>query len=389
MSLVLAATSPTQPAALDVGPLVIAILLLFLAVLAIWAFVAAAAWRKSRWAAIRRAQGLPPATGLLSDRLAAVLRGRGSDPAPSLRPGPAVAAKGGSWLIADPAQLVAVPNTRHHIHVAYTPDHASDGTFAPAMVRAVLRARETWCDQGAVPSSVPVNRFPHTRTIMEVPAASIMPADVGRTAAWDFDFAIPGTAPATCGRVETLACDWLLAVSVDRSHSPDAILEQPIIMAQPRDRLMAGAIGQSLWSRFEETANVRGDVGVDFRVEPVPLDLAAPATAELLVTNDGPLIPGRTVRLEVRVQVAGKHAASDSWAIWRASQPISGLPGGQTRLRFEIPAINRPCPDADLPHGELRGKLRLVLDREYLPDIVVERDLCLCLDQPENNGRAR
>jgi hypothetical protein len=36
----------------------------------------------------------------------------------------------------------------------------------------------------------------------------------------------------------------------------------------------------------------------------------------------------------------------------------------------------------DLPHGRLRGKLRLVVDTGGFRDMVVERDLCLCLNKP-------
>jgi hypothetical protein len=381
MSPNLAAAVPNQPATPDlVGPLVIAILLLFLAVLGIWAFVGAESIRNARWRAIRRARGLrPSATGQMFGSWVGMLTGRGLQPATALTPGPRVAESGGYWLVADASHLIAVPGSLHRIHVVYTPDYTAEA-FAPAAVRAVLRARETWCDPGVVPSDLRVNRFPHSRTLMEIPAQA-GESLAGGPVSWDLGFAVPGTVPPTCGRIETLACDWLLAISVDRPNMPVAILEQPIIMAQPRDRLMAGG-EQSLWSRFEEASGVSGALTVDFRVRPVPLDLAGPATAELLVSNGGPLIRAREVRLELLVQATGQDAASDGWVIWQASKAIVELRAGQTRLPFEIPAVNLPCPDADLPHGQLRGKLRLVVDRAYLPDLAVERDLCLCLDKP-------
>jgi hypothetical protein len=383
MSLFLAAAAPAEPVTLDVGPLVIAILLLVLAALGIWAFVGAGFMRNTRWAAIRRARGLrPSATGLMFGRLGERLVGRDLRPATSLLAGSPVTASGGSWLVADQTQLIASPNSLHRIHVAYRPDYTGVETSAASRARAVLRARETWCDPGVVPSRMQVNQFPHSRTLMEVSAEASAPALTGETVAWDLDFAIPGTVPPTCGRIETLACDWVLAISVERPNLPAAILEQPIIMTQPRDRLMADEEGQSQWGRFEDVTSVSGAVRVDFRVRPAPLDLAAPATAELLVTNEGELIPGQEVRLEVRVQATGKKAASEDWVVWQASQPVGELPSGQTRLSFEIPAVNLPCPDADLPHGQLRGRLRFVLDRPHLPDLVVERDLCLCLDKP-------
>ena len=316
-------------------------------------------------------------------RWAEILAGRRPRPAAGLTPGPPVAMSGGFWLIADPAQLIAVPDSQHRIHVSYTPDHNAGETLAGMKVRAVLRASETWWGRSVAVGGVAPDRFPHSDTLMEVPATPGEPTiDTGLSIAWDLDFAVSGTVPPTCGRLETLACDWLLVVSVARPNQPDATLEQPIIMGQPRDRLMAGAIDQSLWSRFEEATSAKGAVRVDFQVKPAPLDLAAPAVADLLVANDGPPVPGREIRLEVRVEAIGKDAVSDSWAIWEASKPLSGLPAGQTRLRFEVPAINQPCPDADLPHGRLRGKLRLVIDRPGLPDVAVERDLSLCLDKP-------
>jgi len=329
----------------------------------------------------------PSAIDPMFGGLAETLAGRRPEAAASLAPGPPIARSGGFWLIADPAQLVAVPNSQHRIQVAYTPDFAAGENFAEMKVRAVLRARETWWSQSAAVGGLAPDRFPHSRTLMEVPATPGEPTiERGLTIAWGLDFAVSGTVPPTCGRAETLACDWLLVVSVARPGRPDATLEQPIIMGQPRDRLMAGALDQSLWSRFEEATSVKGAVGVDFQVKPAPLDLAAPAIANLLVANDGPPIPGREVRLEVRVEATGKDAVSESWAIWEGSEPISGLPAGQTRLRLQVPAINRPCPDADLPHGRLRGKLRFVVDRPGLPDVVVERDLSLCLDKPPRSA---
>ena len=391
MGLFPAAAAPVQPMPRDVALLAIGMALLLLAVIGIWAFVAASAIWKSRWTAIRRAQGLPPrTTGPMFGRWAEVLAGRRPQPAAGLTPGLPVASSGGAWLISDPAQLIAVPGTQHRIHVSYTPNNAAGATLTEMKAQAVLRARETWWDQSAVVGSLVPDRFQHSRTLMEVPGTPAEPTvEAGRTIAWDLDFTVSGTVPPTCGRAETLACDWLLVVSVARPNLPDATLEQPIIMGQPRDRLMSGAVGQSLWSRFEETASVKGAIGVEFQVKPAPLDLAAPAIAYLLVANDGPPVPGREVRLEVRVEAIGKDAVSDSWAIWEASPPISELPAGQTRLRFEVPAINRPCPDADLPHGRLRGKLRLVVDRAGLPDVAVERDLSLCLDKPGEGDRAR
>jgi hypothetical protein len=219
---------------------------------------------------------------------------------------------------------------------------------------------------------------------MEVPATLAVPDgfEKGRTIPWDVQFTLAGDVPSTCGDWRFLSCDWLLAVSVDRLNHPDARFEQPIIVTQPRDRLNAGVIDESEFGRNEEAAGTSGALRVDFRVRPAPLDLAAAAVAELAVANDGQPIEGCDIRLEIRMYATGIAALSNDWVIWQDLAPIYRLPVGQTELLFEIPAINRPCPDMDLPHGRLRGKLRLVVDTGGFRDMVVERDLCLCLNKP-------
>jgi hypothetical protein len=64
------------------------------------------------------------------------------------------------------------------------------------------------------------------------------------------------------------------------------------------------------------------------------------------------------------------------------------LPSGETDLHFEIPAINLAWPDVDLPHGWMRGAMRLILDVPSKADVRVGRDLCLCLDKPRQPATA-
>ena len=350
-----------QPVLPDMSALVAAVGLLLAAVLV--TCVAAAVVLVARFVRLFR--------GGLAARERRLESGTVGSPARSLH------ASGGTWRVEDPAQLVVAPNEPGRIRIEYTPSESLAATDA----RAVLRARETWWIDSGEPAA---GRVAQTRTLLEVPATVDLAAGqpTGGKIVCDVEFSLPGDVPSTSGDLRTLACDWVLALSVTRPSRPAALFEQPIIVTQPRERLNAGVVEEAEFSRYEQAAGVSGPLRVDFRVRPTPLDLATPAVAELAVTNSGDAILGREVRLEVRMDAKAQGALSDSWTIWRSPTRTADLPPGSTRLRFDIPAIDQPCPDADLPHGRLRGKLRFVVDAHVLSEIAVERDLCLCLDKP-------
>ena len=294
-------------------------------------------------------------------------------------------ATGGSWVIADPSQLIVEPNRSQRIDVAYVPDR----DFTAAAVRAVVRATETWWtnkNSAETPGSSRSGRVKHTRTIEEVPVRVSGPTEYrsGRRVDWGLEFDLDGLAPSSCGDPEVLACSWELAISIDRPMGADVRLVQPILVTQPRDRVNAGLVDEPLLSRFEEAVTVEGPIRVAFRVHPTPLDLAAPASVDLVVTNGGPPITGRAIRLEIyaRTKVTVANGASGEVAIWRAANDISALPTGDTDLHFDVPAINLARPDVDLPHGWTRGAIRLVVDIADMPDRRPSRDLALCLNKP-------
>jgi len=293
-------------------------------------------------------------------------------------------ATGGSWVIADPRQLILEPNTSQRIDVAYVPDR----DFTAAAVRAVVRATETWWtnkNSAETPGSSRSGRVKHTRTIEEVPVRVSGPTEYrsGRRVDWGLEFDLDGLAPSSCGDPEVLACSWELAVSIDRPMGADVRLVQPILVTQPRDRVNAGLMDEPLLSRFEEAVTVEGALRVAFCVRPAPLDLAAPASVDLVVTNGGQPITARAIRLEIyaRTKVTVSKGASGEVTIWRATHDISTIPAGETNLHFEVPAINLPRPDTDLPDGWTRGAMRLVIDIAGMPDRRLSRDLALCLNK--------
>ncbi len=358
----------TRPGALPdvVLSLVLGILVLFAGVVAVWAVAMAVLTRQRRWDSIRRER--------VSEAHAA---------SPAIGPG-------GVWIVPDEMQFAAVPGGTYIVRLRYSSDRNDPDFTARVTARAVLTARETWWDPGGVPDGVRATRFPHTGTLMEIPALSARgkPERAGLSS-WEFEFALDGDVPPSCGRMETLACDWRLSVRLACPGLPDAVFEHPVLVAQPRDRLMAGVVTEALDARSGESTSEAGPLRVDCAVTPVPLDLAAPGQAVLAVTNAGPAIPATELRLEVRVDVSGDRGASDSWTIWQDTRATTELPAGVTRLAFQIPAIGVACPDADLPHGRLRGKLRLVVNRPYQRDLEVERNLCLCLEKPVGAPAAR
>lgn len=293
-------------------------------------------------------------------------------------------ATGGSWVIADPSQLIVEPNRSQRIDVAYVPDR----DFTAAAVRAVVRATETWWtnqDSAETPGSSHPERVKNTRTIEEVPVQVSGPTEyrAGRRVDWGLELDLDGLAPSSCGDPEVLACSWELAVSIDRPMGADVRLAQPILVTQPRDRVNAGLMDEPLLSLYEEAVMVEGALQVAFRVRPAPLDLAAPASVDLVVTNGGSPITGRAIRLEIyaRTKVTVAKGASGEVTIWQAAHDISTLPAGETDLHFDVPAINLPRPDMDLPHGWTRGAMRLVIDIAGMPDKRLSRDLALCLNK--------
>lgn len=310
-------------------------------------------------------------------------------PAPPqfLSPGPARMA-GGIWSIADAGQLIAVPNSSQRMHVTFVPDD----DFEAVRIRAAVKAVETWVAAQSERAQERGERTNGIATLVELPITLASRASYrrGEAVEWDVAFDLDGQAPPSCGDIDHLGCHWALNISIDRSDGAGARFEQPILVTQPRDRVNSGVLDQPELSRYEQASGSAGPVRVDFRVSPAPLDLAAPAVADVRISNAGVPLTCREVRLEidVRVKVTVKPAFTAEQIIWAGKRPMSTLPSGETCLRFDIPAINRPWPDVDLPHGWMRGAMRLVVDRPSGPDVYVSRDLCLCLDKPRRAATA-
>jgi hypothetical protein len=314
--------------------------------------------------------------------LAQVARQMVPAPLPSLSAGPPTVAGGGTWSVADPSQLIAVPNGPVRIHVTFVPSQDFEATGIKAAVRAV----ETWVatqDQRAEETGQRTNGI---QTLVELPLALTGPASYrkGQPAEWDVAFDLDGQAPPTCGDIEDLGCQWALEISIDGAAGTGARFVQPILVTQPRERVNSGAMEMPEFSRYEMASGSTGPIRVDFRVSPAPLDLAAPAVADVTISNSGLPIVCKEIRLEIwaQVKVTVEPALATQQILWSDSRAASPLPSGESYLRFQIPAINRTWPDVDLPHGWMRGAMKLVVDRPSELDISVERDLCLCLDKP-------
>jgi hypothetical protein len=302
-----------------------------------------------------------------------------------LSPGPATQASGGIWSVADPGQLIAVPNGSNRIHVTFVPGE----DFERARTRAVVKAVEAW---EATDTATKANER-RSQTLIELPLSLASPHSYrsGQAVDWDLAFDLDGRAPSSCGDPGLLGCQWALDISIDGPGGANARFSQPILVTQPRSRVNSGVLDQPEFSRFEEASASTGPVRVDFRVSPAPLDLAAPAVADLRVFNGGVPRGCQAVRLEiyVRVKVTIEPVLAFDWVIWCEVRPVSTpLPSGETDLHFEIPAINLAWPDVDLPHGWMRGAMRLILDVPSKADVRVGRDLCLCLDKPRQPATA-
>jgi hypothetical protein len=317
--------------------------------------------------------------------LLALSRPNAAVPPTRLSPGGPSLASGGRWSIAEPDRLIAVPNRSHRLHVTFVP--AED--FQAVGVRASVKAVETWWTRESTTDAngnASSKRVKHRQTLLELPLPVSGPAayGAGRAVEWDLAFDLDGVAPSSGGDRDLLACEWQLDVSIDRPLRSDARFSQPVLVTQPRDRLNAGVVDEPQFSRYEEVTASDGNVQVDFRVLPTPLDLAAPASVDVRVANANPAIVGRAVRLEiyVRSKVTARGGEAREQVVWSARHALSTLPSGVTDLHFDVPAINLAWPDMDLPHGWMRGAMRLVVDIPAGPDVRVGRDLCLCLDKP-------
>jgi hypothetical protein len=291
-------------------------------------------------------------------------------------PGQATMATGGLWEVADPHQLIALPNTRHVVGVSFTPDD----TFIATSLRAVLRATEIWWDDGEADG----HRMRRTAVLAELPAHLDGPLSfvAGKSETWDLAFSLGGNAPSSGGDPEFVACEWILEFTIARRLRFDAKFVQPIIVGQPSARLKAGVIEESELSRAEESTASSGPVSVTFVPQPTPLNLASASRIDLAVRNGGVPISGNGMRLEVYVRGRSTNGDAREWVIWSETRTLSPLPLGVTQLRYNLPAVSEPCADMDLPHGWYRGALRFIVDIPYGPDVVVGRDLCLAFDKP-------
>jgi hypothetical protein len=300
-----------------------------------------------------------------------------------LSPGPAKVASGGVWSVADASHLIVTPSGSHRMHVTFVPSE----DFEEARTRAVIKAVEAWEATGEDTKKGRRIDEQRRQTLVELPLTLASPDSYrrGQTVEWDLAFDLDGRAPSSCGDPGLLGCQWTLDISIDGPGVANARFSQPILVTQPRARVNAGVLDQPQFSRYEEVSGSTGQLRVDFRVSPAPLDLAAPAVADLRVVNSGVPVVCRGVRLEiyVRVEVTLQPPLTANRLIWSADRPMSTLPSGETDLHFEIPAINRAWPDVDLPHGWMRGAMRLIVDAPSKADVRVGRDLCLCLDRPQ------
>ena len=312
-----------------------------------------------------------------------IMRKAPPPPIPALSPGRPTVASGGIWSIADPSQLIAAPNGSARVHVTFVPG----ADFEATGIKAAIKAVETWVaaqDEHAQRRGI---RSDGIQTVIELPLALTGPASyrAGQPVDWDVEFTLDGRVPPSCGDIDHLGCRWTLDISIDGSGG--ARLVQPILVTQPRDRVNSGAMGMAQFSRFEMASGSAGPIRVDFRVSPAPLDLAAPAVADVTLSNSGAAIACKGIRLEIwaQLKVTVTPAFTMQQILWAGSRTGPCLPPGESLIHFEIPAINRTWPDVDLQHGWMRGLMRLVVDIPSRRDICVERDLALCLDKPRRS----
>jgi hypothetical protein len=314
--------------------------------------------------------------------VAIVARKKAEPPIPWLSPGGPTLASGGSWYVGEPSELIAVPNGSGRIHVTFVPnlDFESKG------IKASLKATEYWV---ATQDEREQHGGPRThgiQTIIELPLALSGPESyqAGVPVEWNLDLTLDGQAPPTCGDTEHLGCRWTLEMAIDEFGHDGPRFVQPILVAQPRDRVNSGAMEMPQFSRYEMASGSDGPIRVDFRVSPAPLDLAAPAVADVVIANSGPAIACKAIRLEVwaQLKVTLEPAFAMEQILWNSDRAGSSLPPGESYIRFQIPALNRTWPDADLPHGWIRGSMRAIVDIPGKRDLRVARDLCLCLDKP-------
>jgi hypothetical protein len=280
---------------------------------------------------------------------------------------------------------VAVPGQPLTATVRYTPARDHEARGVSALLRCTERYRysrtESRLGADGKPTAQRVTRT-DTQELhrAEVPLAGPGRFTRGQPAAWEVALEVPGLGPASF-EAEVLRCDWTLELKADVPMGLDARIELPIHVAQPMALLRAGVVAAGQYALFEEAPANVDHFPAQIRLEPVPINLAAPFAGAFTVETPEP-IEVQEVRLELRVRAAVTVSGGHDEEITVARGTLAGagphaFGGAFGTHRFTADASGCWLPTVDLPHGEGRGVFHVILARAWAPDIHYVRDVAL------------
>jgi hypothetical protein len=201
--------------------------------------------------------------------------------------------------------------------------------------------------------------------------------EAGETLDLPFELPAPPLGPPTVV-ADKAAVEWTVEAKLDREGF-DASLEVPVRVLQPTALLRAGVVPVEAFALFEGAA---GDTGGDLEglihLDPVPLVAGADFTARVRLRSPT-ATKVRAIRgeLKVHIRVTVSGGMTQDIVAWSAQLAGPTTVEGDVELAFAGSLPPGVPPTVVLPHSTVQARFELILDRPWVPDSRLGRDVAV------------
>ncbi|TAJ99198.1 MAG: hypothetical protein EPO36_12975 [Chloroflexota bacterium] len=258
---------------------------------------------------------------------------------------------------------------------------SSRGAFEARVLVVTLRATEHWQhrvtttdSEGRTSSHVVTERHDLLSEPVEVDAGVHLAA--GEQRSWTFELPVPPLGPATL-EADVAGVDWMVEAKLERPGDFDSSIEAPVRVLQPVALLRSGAVPVGQFALFD-SADVEADGATgSLTLDPVPLCVGAPFTAQLTL-HPGGSRRLQEVRGEVRVKVEATVAngLDETITAWSGSLPIVELAGDRA-ISLSGTLSSQALPTIELPHGRASATFHVILATAWAADPHLVRDVAI------------
>jgi hypothetical protein len=257
----------------------------------------------------------------------------------------------------------------------------SRGSFEARALIVALRAEEHWKhrvtttdSEGRTSTRVVTERRELLREPVEVEAGVHLAPGEHRT--WAIELPVPPLGPATL-EADVAGVDWTVEAKLERPGDFDSSIDGSVRVVQPVALLRSGAVPVGQFALFD-SADVEADGATgSLALDPVPLCVGAPFTAELTLHAGGSRRL-QEIRGEVRVKVEATVAngLDETITAWSGSLPIVELAGDRS-ISLSGTLSSQALPTIELPHGRASATFHVILAQAWAADPHLVRDVAI------------